>query len=43
MKDLLNIYLKDIKVENFSKRECVVYGIIAPMMLVVVCLIASIL
>ena len=42
MKDLLNIYLKDIHVENFSKRECVVYGIIAPMMLVVVCMIASI-
>ncbi len=42
MKDLLNIYLKDIQVENFSKRECVVYGVIAPMALVVVCLIASI-
>ena len=42
MKDLLNIYLKDIQVENFSKRECVVYGVIAPMMLVVVCMISSI-
>lgn len=42
MMDLLNIYLKDIQVESFSKRECVVYGIIAPMMLVVVCMIASI-
>ena len=43
MKDLLNIYLKEIQVENFSKRECVVYGVIAPMALVMVCLIASIL
>ena len=42
MKDLLNIYLKDIQVENFSKRECVVYGVIAPMALVMVCIIASI-
>lgn len=42
MKDLLNIYLKEIQVEDFSKRECVVYGIIAPMVLVVVCMIASI-
>lgn len=42
MKELVNIYLKDIQVENFSKRECVVYGVIAPMALVVVCMIASI-
>ena len=34
MKDLLNIYLKDIQVENFSKREYIVYGILTPIVLV---------
>ena len=42
MKDLLNIYLKDIQVENFTRKEMVVYGVVYPAALVVVCLVASI-
>lgn len=35
--------LDDIKAENFTKREFVVYGIIAPLALVVVTIIAGLL
>ena len=36
MKEFLKIMGKDIMSENFSKRECLVYGIVAPMVLVIV-------
>lgn len=34
MKKLIEIMLKDIKDENFSKREYIVYGILTPIVLV---------
>lgn len=34
MKELIEIMLKDIKDENFSKREYIVYGILTPIVLV---------
>jgi len=37
MKDFLNIMGKDILSENFTKKEYVVYGIVAPLVLVLVC------
>ena len=37
MKDFLRIMGKDILSENFTRREYVVYGIIAPLVLVLVC------
>ena len=37
MKEFLKIMGKDIMSENFTKKEYVVYGIIAPLVLVLVC------
>ncbi len=34
MKELVEIMLKDIKDENFSKKEYIVYGILTPIVLV---------
>lgn len=34
MKELIEILLKDIKDENFTKREYIVYGIVTPLVLV---------
>ena len=34
MKELIEIMLKDIKDENFSTREYIVYGILTPIVLV---------
>lgn len=34
MKELIEILLKDIKDENFSKRDYIVYGILTPIVLV---------
>lgn len=34
MKELIEIMLKDIKDENFSTREYIVYGILTPVVLV---------
>lgn len=36
MKEFLEIMGKDILSENFTRREYVVYGIVAPMVLVIV-------
>ena len=36
MKEFLEIMGKDILSENFSKRELVVYGIVTPVVLVIV-------
>ena len=37
MKDFFEIMGKDILSENFTRREYVVYGIVAPLVLVLVC------
>ena len=37
MKEFLKIMEKDIMNENFTRREYVVYGIVAPLVLVLVC------
>ena len=37
MKEFLEIIGKDIMTENFTNREYVVYGIVAPLVLVLVC------
>ena len=42
MKQLFSILAKDIQVENFSRKECVVYGVVAPAALVVICMVVSI-
>ena len=34
MKELIEILLKDIKDDNFSKREYIIYGIVTPLVLV---------
>ena len=37
MKDFLKIMGKDIMSENFTRKEYVVYGIVAPLVLVLLC------
>jgi hypothetical protein len=37
MKEFLKIMEKDIMSENFTKKEYVVYGVIAPLVLVLLC------
>jgi hypothetical protein len=37
MEEFLRIMWSDIKSENFTRKEYVVYGIIAPLVLVFVC------
>ena len=37
MKELFEIFEKDIKRENFTRKEIVIYGIIAPRALILVC------
>lgn len=41
MKEFLEIMGKDILSENFTKKEYVVYGIVAPLVLVLVCVLAD--
>ena len=33
----MNDIINDIKSEKFTRRQCVVYGIVAPLVLVLVC------
>lgn len=35
MKELFNVIEKDIQSENFTKKECIIFGIIAPLAAVV--------
>lgn len=37
MKELMKVFEKDIKSENFTRKEIVIYGIIAPLALILVC------
>ena len=41
MKELFEIFEKDIKSENFTRKEIVIYGVIAPLALILVCGIAE--
>jgi hypothetical protein len=41
MKKFFEIMGKDILSENFTRREYVVYGIVAPLVLVLVCVLAG--
>ena len=41
MKDFLKMMEKDYMSEGFTKREWVIYGIVAPMVLVIGCVIAD--
>ena len=41
MKEFLEIMGKDILSENFTRREYVVYGIVAPLALVLLCVLAG--
>lgn len=41
MKKFMEIMGKDILSENFTKKEYVVYGIVAPLVLVLVCALAD--
>ena len=41
MKELIEIMLKDIKDEDFSKREYIVYGILTPLVLVALMAVAG--
>ena len=41
MKEMIEILLKDIKDENFSKREYIVYGILTPIVMVALMAIAG--
>ena len=41
MKKFLEIMGKDILSENFTKKEYWVYGIVAPLVLVLVCVLAD--
>ena len=41
MKELIEIMLKDIKDENFTKREYIVYGILTPLVLVALMAVAG--
>ena len=41
MKELIEIMMKDIKDENFTKREYIVYGILTPIVLIVIMALAG--
>ena len=41
MKKFIEIMGKDILSENFTRRDYVVYGIVAPLVLVLVCVLAD--
>ena len=41
MKEFFEIFEKDIKSDNFTRKEIVIYGIIAPLALILVCGIAE--
>lgn len=42
MKELIKVFEKDIKSENFSNKEIVIYGIIAPLALLLICGLAEV-
>lgn len=42
MKELIEILQKDIESEDFTLREIVVYGIVAPLAVVAACVLAEV-
>lgn len=42
MKELLDILLKDIASDDFTTREYIIYGIVAPLVLIAGCVVATI-
>lgn len=42
MKELFEIMMKDILSEEFTKREYVIYGIVAPLGLLAACVLAEV-
>lgn len=42
MKELVEMFEKDIMSEHFTRKEIVIYGIIAPVVLVAACMLAAI-
>ncbi len=42
MKELFEIMMKDILSEEFTKREYIIYGIIAPLGLIALCVLAEV-
>ena len=43
LKEIINVFSKDIASENFTKKEFVTYGIIAPLALIAACVLAELL
>ena len=37
MKELYNIMMKDFKEENFTLKEWIIYGVVAPVALILLC------
>jgi len=42
MRELIEVLQKDIMSENFTRREFVLYGIVAPLALIAACVIAEV-
>ena len=42
MKELINLFSKDIEVEKFDKLDVVVFGVIVPTAFITLCFVASI-
>jgi hypothetical protein len=42
MKELFEIMMKDILSEDFTKREYIIYGIMAPLGLIAACMLAEV-
>ncbi len=43
LKEIISVLQKDIEAEGFTKREYVIYGIIAPLALIAACVLAELL
>ena len=43
MKEIFEVFEKDIRKENFSRREIIVAGIIAPALFILVCILVNLL
>jgi hypothetical protein len=41
MKEFIKAFMEDYQKENFTKREWIVYGIIAPVVLIALCVISE--
>jgi hypothetical protein len=41
MREFLKIMGKDLHAENFTRKECIVYGVIVPMTLVIISIVGG--